>query len=309
MPNSSSSADTSKRSTYVFLSGAKWLTLTVWDAQPLLSVWKVGRGVSDPQRRDERGGRTHRQLVGLADVPRLLAGEPVKGDGVSADHGLHRPDDGFAVGVPAGRSNRLNGARTGPDQREPGGSHTHFPQTLRVASGSRMVITPGRCTFTSYLGNTGAEESGLSTRPRADAGSAPVRGRTLRSEPTVFPELEALLDLLPFVRLGADGVASWFGLGDHGVFEVQDASDHGLVQPLGDAVPVGVLTGGGKLGEASETPGNRFKWVLWSYQQLHQLVLGKRRRRRRRGRGQRWNTCAALTATAGIRLNAQQKRE
>lgn len=58
-------------------------------------------------------------------------------------------------------------------------------------------------------------------------------------------------DFLLFVRLGADGVVSWFGLGDHGMFEVQDASDDGLIQPLGDAVGVGILKGE-ELGEASE---------------------------------------------------------
>lgn len=51
-----------------------------------------------------------------------------------------------------------------------GGNDTHFPQTLKVASRSRMVITLGSCTFTSYLGNTGAGESGLSTRLRPGAG-------------------------------------------------------------------------------------------------------------------------------------------
>lgn len=97
-----------------------------------------------------------------------------------------------------------------------------------------MVITGGSCTLTSYLGNTGAEGSGLST----------TRGWELRSEPTVLPQLEAPVDFLPFVRLGGDGVVAPLGLGDGGMFEVQDASVNGSIQPLGDAVPIGILGGG-----------------------------------------------------------------
>lgn len=111
---------------YMCLSGANALTLIVWDAQPLLSVWKVGRNVSErPRRRDLRVGSTHRQLVGLADVLRPLATEPVEGDGVSADDGFHRADDGFTVGVPAGRSRSPEGAEPGQDQRERGWGARH----------------------------------------------------------------------------------------------------------------------------------------------------------------------------------------
>lgn len=90
-----------------------------------------------------------------------------------------------------------------------------------------------------------------SAPPRPDAGPAPPQGGL---RPTVLPEFEALLELLPSVRLGADAVAPLLGLGDHRVFEVQDASGHGLVQPLGNAVPSGVLTveGEGGLSEASK---------------------------------------------------------
>lgn len=98
-------------------------------------------------------------------------------------------------------------------------------------------MTWGRCTFTSYFGNTGAEETQFNTDLRAE-------GRRWEPKPTVFLDVEAVENPLPFIRLGADGVASLLGLGDHGVFEIQDARSDGFIQPLGDSVVIGILGGG-----------------------------------------------------------------
>lgn len=105
MPNSSSSALTWKRSTYMCLFRANSLTLTACEAQPLLSVWgggglteftERGHGTSWDGARD-----THRQLVGPADVLGLLVGIPVKREGVPAEDGLHGAQGRFPVGVPS----------------------------------------------------------------------------------------------------------------------------------------------------------------------------------------------------------------
>lgn len=40
-------------------------------------------------------------------------------------------------------------------------AHTHFPQIVSAASRSRMLMTLGRWTFTSYLGKTKAKETKL----------------------------------------------------------------------------------------------------------------------------------------------------
>lgn len=98
-------------------------------------------------------------------------------------------------------------------------------------------MTRGRWTFTSYLGKT--ERS----RGQTWGGGVDPKGDP-ELRPTVFLDVEAVGDPLPFVRLGVDGVVALSGLGDDGMFEVQDASVDGLVQPLGDAVPVGILRGG-----------------------------------------------------------------
>lgn len=94
-------------------------------------------------------------------------------------------------------------------------------------------MTRGRWTFTSYFGNTGAEE--LQVRMS-------VHEPGWGGGPTVFLDVESVGYLLPFVRLGADGVAALLRLRDDGVLQVQDASSgDALIQPLGDAIPVGIL--------------------------------------------------------------------
>lgn len=95
-------------------------------------------------------------------------------------------------------------------------------------------MTWGRWTFTSYFGNTGAEETQFNT----DLGA---EGQRWELKPTVFLDVEAVENLLPFIRLGADGVASLLGLGDHGMLEIQDAPSDGFIQPLGDSVVIGIL--------------------------------------------------------------------
>lgn len=98
-------------------------------------------------------------------------------------------------------------------------------------------MTWGRWTFTSYFGNTGAEETRFNATPGAE-------GQRREPKPTVFHDVEAVENLLPFIRGGADGVASLLGLGDHGMLEIQDAPGDGFIQPLGDSVVIGVLGGG-----------------------------------------------------------------
>ena len=58
---------------------------------------------------------------------------------------------------------------------------------------------------------------------------------------TVFLDVEGAGDALSSVGPGGDGVATLGGLRAHGVGEVQDAAHRRAVQPLGDAVSVGVL--------------------------------------------------------------------
>ena len=58
---------------------------------------------------------------------------------------------------------------------------------------------------------------------------------------TVFQDVKGARGALSFLRPGGDGVGSLGGLWTHGVRDVQDATDGGPIQPLRDAVSVGVL--------------------------------------------------------------------
>ena len=58
---------------------------------------------------------------------------------------------------------------------------------------------------------------------------------------TVFLDNKAVGYLLSFVRRGGDKVVPLYSLGNHGMGEIQDSAHNGLIQPLGNAIRIGIL--------------------------------------------------------------------
>lgn len=112
VPNSTSSAFTSKLSRYMPLSRANSVRFTVCVAQPLLSVYRQQQGWITKYRK-WIGKRekvfmlnTHSQSIGPADVPILITDVPVEPPGFSTKHCLDWTRNWFPIGVSAGNSTR-----------------------------------------------------------------------------------------------------------------------------------------------------------------------------------------------------------
>lgn len=112
VPNSTSSAFTSKLSRYMPLSRANSVRFTVCVAQPLLSVYRQQQGWITKYRK-WIGKRekvfmlnTHSQRIGPADVPILFIDVPVEPPGFSTKHCLDWTRNWFPIGVSAGNSTR-----------------------------------------------------------------------------------------------------------------------------------------------------------------------------------------------------------
>lgn len=138
-------------------------------------------------------------------------------------------------------------------------------------------MTWGRWTFTSYFGNTGARRD-----PVQRGGISGAEGRRRELKPTVFLDVEAVEDLLPFIRPGADDVASLLGLGDHGVLQIQDAPRDGFIQPLGDPVVVGILGGGETSVKVRKMKGNGSNVICGLTSSSTSLYWERERERERR---------------------------
>lgn len=63
----------------------------------------------------------------------------------------------------------------------------------------------------------------------------------MQLQQTVFLDVKVVGYLLSFVRRGDDHVASLYRLRNHGVGQIKDAADNGLIQPLGNAIWIGIL--------------------------------------------------------------------
>ena len=114
---------------------------------------------------------------------------------------------------------------------------TYFPHTLSVTSVSRMV-TVGRDTLTSNLGRTGIEIVLEQNQPPHQRLEHTHVGPIL----TIFFEVEASGGLLSPLVPDGDDVSAQSGLCCGGVREVQHATDRWNIQPLIDAVRVGILS-------------------------------------------------------------------
>lgn len=58
---------------------------------------------------------------------------------------------------------------------------------------------------------------------------------------TIFLDVKAVGYSLSFVRQGRDPVGSLYRLRNHGVGKIKDATSNGLIQPLGNAICIGIL--------------------------------------------------------------------